>query len=188
MPPANRRASGWQTPGLTLPGTLHAIKRRAEGEALYLGLVFLHLAGLVLFVLCHGASAFMAFLIRRQSDPAVVNSYLGMSNAANRLMYLGLLLLAVGGLGAAWNSSLLATPWVLATTATLIAVLAVMYAIGARFYYGLRDRLKPGPDGQVTLGGPELSALLQNRVPETLAAVGTLGLIVMVGLMVFKPA
>jgi hypothetical protein len=155
---------------------------------LYLGFVFLHLAGLVLFVLCHGASAFMAFLIRRQSEPGLVASYLGMSVVANRLMYLGLLLLGIGGLGAAWNSSLLATPWVLATTATFVVVLVLMYALGARFYYGLRDKLKPGPDGQFALHGPELTRLLQNRVPETLATVGSLGLLLMVGPMVFKPA
>jgi hypothetical protein len=155
---------------------------------LYLGFVFLHLVGLMLFVLCHGASAFMAFLIRRQSDPALIVSYLAVSNVANRLMYLGLLLLGIGGLGAAWNSSLLATPWVLATSGIFIVVLVAMFAFGARFYYGLRDRLRPGPDGQYALHGPELTALLQNRVPETLAGVGGLGLVLMVGLMVFKPA
>ena len=65
--------------------------------------VFTHLVGLVLFVFAHGASAFVTYQIRTMRDPAVVSGYLTLSQQAVGASYVGLLLLLVGGAGAAWS-------------------------------------------------------------------------------------
>ena len=108
---------------------------------MYQWLVFAHLLGLVIFALCHGVSVFVAFRVRRIDDPAVAAGYLEMSQSANRAMYLGLLLLAVGGVGAASVQNLWGKTWVWSSVAVLIAVIALMYVVGASYYYGLRDAL-----------------------------------------------
>ena len=56
---------------------------------MYQWFVFTHLAGLVLFVLAHGASAFASFQIRTLRDPDVVAGYLTMSAQATRAAYIG---------------------------------------------------------------------------------------------------
>jgi hypothetical protein len=68
----------------------------------------------------------------------------------------------------------------------LIAVIASMYAVGASYYYRLRDLLA-GKDGQPPIAGEALAAYLDSRRPDILGAIGALGLVALVWLMVMKP-
>ena len=153
---------------------------------MYQWFVFLHLIGLVLFVAMHGVAMFVAFRIRSERDTNVAKLLLGMSSRANQVMYLGLLALGVGGLGAAAINGWLISPWVVASYAVLIAVFIAMYAIGAGFYYPLREALD-GAKGTTPIDGAELGSRLSNRRPELLAVFGFGGLAVLTWLMVFKP-
>ena len=63
--------------------------------------VFAHLLGLVLFAVGHGGSVFMAFRLRSERDPVVVDALLKVGQLSVGPMYIGLLLLIIGGLGAA---------------------------------------------------------------------------------------
>ena len=109
---------------------------------MYLWLVALHLIGLVVFVMCHGVAMFVAFRIRKERNRDVIVALLDLSSRANQAMYLGLLLLAIGGFGAAWNAGLLLAPWVLGSYVVLIVTMVVMYAAGSGFYYPLREGLE----------------------------------------------
>lgn len=153
---------------------------------MYQWLVFVHLVGLVLFVFLHGVSMWAVFAVRRNPDPDTARLLLAMSSRGNQTMYLGLLLLVVGGLGAAWNANMLLAGWVVASYVVLIAVLVGMWALGAGFYYPLREALA-GKDGVAPIDRAELARRVDNRRPEALALVGLGGLIVLVWLMVLKP-
>jgi hypothetical protein len=162
---------------------------RAGGLTVYSWLVLLHLSGLVVFAIGHGVSAFMAFQIRGSRDRALVLELLALSQRSNQVAYLGLLLLLVGGIGGAAQAGLLSRTWVVATTIVLVVVIGAMFAVAAGFYYPLRRRLEErSADGTPTLTGDRLAAALHNRRPDILAAIGFGGLLVMVGLMVLKPA
>ncbi|MGZ9160084.1 MAG: DUF2269 family protein [Candidatus Limnocylindrales bacterium] len=157
-------------------------------EQFYSWFVFAHLAGLVLFAICHGASAFMAFRIRGERDPAIVASILQTGALSIGPMYVGLLLLIVGGLGAAAGLNLWGEPWVIASIVVFIAVLVLMYAIASPYYMALRKALEErGPDGHPTMEPAVLARQLDTRRPEILALVGTVGLLLLVWLMVIKP-
>lgn len=157
-------------------------------EQFYSWFVFAHLAGLVLFAICHGASAFMAFRIRGERDPAIVASILQTGALSIGPMYIGLLLLIVGGLGAAAGLNLWGEPWVIASIVVFIAVLVLMYAIASPYYMALRKSLEErGPDGRPTVEPAALARQLDTRRPEILALVGTVGLVLLVWLMVIKP-
>lgn len=157
-------------------------------EQFYSWFVFAHLAGLVLFAICHGASAFMAFRIRGERDPAIVASILQTGALSIGPMYIGLLLLIVGGLGAAAGLNLWGKPWVIASIVVFIAVLVLMYAIASPYYMALRKSLEErGPDGRPTVEPAALARQLDTRRPEILALVGTVGLVLLVWLMVIKP-
>ncbi len=154
---------------------------------MYLWLVVIHLLGLVLFLPSHGVSMWVAFRIRRETDRAVIAALLAMSARGNQVMYLGLLLLGVGGLGAAAVAGKLTTPWVVASYVVVVVTLVVMYAVGAAFYYAVRDGIE-GTEKAPRLDDDTLRAKLSaSRRPEVLAAVGIGSLVVLVGLMVLKP-
>jgi uncharacterized membrane protein len=146
---------------------------------------FAHVVGLVVFAIAHGVSAFVAFRVRTQRDPSLVADTLELSRLAIWPMYVGLLLLAIGGLGAAWIGDLLAKPWVLGSIGVLVVVLAVMYSVATPYYMRIRRAL--GPDAQPPLTSDDLARMLDTRRPEVLLVVGSVGLLILVWLMVLRP-
>jgi hypothetical protein len=152
----------------------------------YAWFVYARLVGLVLFVFAHGASAILTYEIRTERDPDVIRGYLRMSQSATQIAYVGLLILLIGGAGAATVSGLWSQPWVWGSVIVLIAVIVAMYAVGARYYYRLRDLLA-GKDGAPPVSPEALAAYVDSRVPEILGATGGVGLLVLVWLMVMKP-
>ncbi|HEX6868000.1 MAG TPA: hypothetical protein VF119_04295, partial [Candidatus Limnocylindrales bacterium] len=114
----------------------------------YTWFVFAHLVGLVLFAISHGVSMFMAFALRAQRDAAGAAALLSAGEIAKGPMYIGLLLLIVGGLGAAAGGGLLGAPWVIASIVLLVIVIAVMYSVATPYYGTLRKAVaEVGPDG-----------------------------------------
>lgn len=157
--------------------------------ALYPWLVLLHVVGLLLFVGAHAISMWTAFGVRARPDRLAVVGLLAASLIATRVAYLGLLLLGVGGVGAATIAGVWTTPWVLGTTAVLVAVLVVMYAVASPYYMGLREAIDGNPKkGIEPLTDEQLAARLVSRRPEILAITGGAGLLLMVALMVLRPA
>ncbi|HJW75072.1 MAG TPA: DUF2269 family protein [Thermoleophilia bacterium] len=153
---------------------------------MYLWLVALHLVGLVVFLLAHGVSIWVSFRVRGERNRDVIAALLGLSLRASQVLYLGLLLLGIGGLGAAFTAGWLATPWNLASYVVVVAVLAAMYSIASPYYHGLRAGLE-GAVGAPPLDDEALVARLRSRRPEALALVGGSGLVILVLLMVLKP-
>lgn len=151
---------------------------------MYQGLVFLHLVGVIVFALAHGVSMFAAFRVRRETDPRVVASILDMSKGAISMLYIGLLLLGIGGLGAAWQAGWLLSPWAIASYGVVILVLAVMYSLATPYYVKVRELVG---DGTAQVDPDELRQVLNTRRPELLVSVGAIGLLVLLWLMVFQP-
>ena len=153
---------------------------------MYQWFVFAHLVGLVLFAFAHGASAFIALRLPAQRDRALVMSYLETSQLATRTMYVGLLLLLIGGAGAASVGDFWTKPWVLGSIVLLLVVIVLMYALGTGYYAPLRQALA-GTDGAAPMTDAALASRLDERRPRMLAAIGILGLLLIIWLMVLKP-
>ncbi len=158
------------------------------GMEFYPWFVFAHLAGLVLFAISHGASTFMAFRLRGTRDRQTVTALLEVGSMSLGPMYIGLALLIVGGLGAAWTANLWGQPWIIASIVVFIVVLVTMWAVASPYYMNLRKGLtEAGPDGNPIMSDEGLATQLDSRRPEILLAVGTIGLLLLVWLMVIKP-
>ena len=153
---------------------------------MYSWLVLLHLLGFAVFLLAHGVSIFIAFRIRSEPNRGVVVALLELSRRAAQVVYLGLALLLVGGIGAAWSAGMLTAPWLVASYVVLVVVLAVMFAIASPYYHGLRGELA-GTEATPPLDDVGMALRLRTRRPEVLAATGGIGLTVLVALMTFKP-
>ena len=153
---------------------------------MYQWLVFTHLVGLVVFAMCHGVAIFSAFRIRSMRDRAAVQGQLELATQSSRLMYIGLILLAVGGIGAASSANLWGAAWITWSIVVFIAVIVAMYAVGGSYYYPLRD-LVYGKDGAAPAEGEALAKALDSRRPEILLAIGGGGLLILIWLMVLKP-
>ena len=153
---------------------------------MYEWFVFTHLVGLVLFVFAHGASAFAAYQIRALRDPMAIGGYLTLSQQAVRTAYVGLVVLLVGGAGAATVGGFWPKLWAWGSVVVLVLVLAGMYAVGSRYYMNLRQMLGAS-EGKPPISDADLAAYLKSPVPDILSGIGALGLLVLIFLMVMKP-
>jgi len=162
---------------------------------LYPWWVFAHIVGALAFAIGHGSSAVMSFAIRREREPGRIAALLDASSMSLGAMYLGLLLLLIGGIGAGivggWFTR---SGWIWAALVLLVVIIAAMYAMASRYYGDVRravgqksyrdpkDAPPPAP-----LPPDQLAALLDTRRPEAIAAIGLGGLLVILWLMVLKP-
>src|SRR5262245_57581620 len=103
-----RNSARVQPLGLATP---RATSRGASD--VYQWLVFVHLVGLVIFLMGHGVAVGCAFRARQARDRVVITTLLDLSQRGSGFGWIGLILLAIGGLGAAWNANQLTISWVI---------------------------------------------------------------------------
>lgn len=163
---------------------------------LYPWIVLVHIVAAFVFVLAHGASAFVAFRIRSETDRTRLAALLELSGASLATTFIALLVLLVAGIWAAiagghfgggkyWAWAALG---VFIVTAGLMTPLASSWMNRVRHAIGARTQAdkKTDPD-PVPASDAELAAILATGRPELVAAVGLVGLAVLVTLMRFKP-
>jgi len=158
----------------------------------YPWIVLLHIVGSFVFAISHGVSGFVAFALRAaRQDPARVRALLELSGYSLGAMYVGLLMLLVGGIWAGIYANHFARGWIWAALVLLILITVAMYAMATRYYarvrqaVGLPSSLDKEPVAVASLESPE--ALLANRRPEVLVTIGGVGLLLILWLMVVKP-
>jgi hypothetical protein len=160
---------------------------------MYRWIVFLHLVGVFGFLLAHGASAAVAFRLRRAVGLATVRALLALSRATNPLMYGSLALLLAGGIVAGFLGGWWGQGWIWAALGVLAAVTVAVVAIGVPHFRRLRKAVEGMPasvDGSqpsAPAANEVLAALLASQVPLVVAVVGIVGLIIILWLMALKP-
>lgn len=156
-------------------------------------LVFIHVLGAFLFVLAHGASMLVSFRLRSERDPVRQAALFELSSAGINMMYVGLVILLLAGIAAGFVGDHWGKGWIWASLGTLVAVMAVMYSVATPFYGRMRAAAgAPVPDPVVARMKPppapeDLERLATSNRPMVLAAVGGIGLALIVWLMLSKP-
>jgi hypothetical protein len=160
-------------------------------------LKFIHVLGALALVLTHGASAAVAFKLRGERDRVRIGALVDLSNAYLNAFYLAFVIVfAAGiltGIGAGyWTSGQL---WIWASLIVFIAIVIGMYALAMPYFRDLRRALGIATfqDVRAGIAAPppaddrELAALLASSRPMWVAAVGLVGIVLLVYLMVVKP-
>jgi hypothetical protein len=160
----------------------------------YPWMVLTHVVGAFGFVLSHGVSAFAAFAIRREREPARIGAMLDLSSASLNGLYISLLVLLAGGIAAGFLGGYWGRLWVWVSLALLVGMVIAMYPLGSTHYQQVRRAV-----GQKAYGDPkdapppaplpaeELAAVIASPRPFLLAGLGGGTLVVIVALMVLKP-
>jgi hypothetical protein len=161
---------------------------------LYPWLVFLHIVGVLTFVMAHGASALVAVTLREERRPERVQALLELSSRSLGLMYTGFLILLLAGIAAGFGGGYWGAAWIWISIVLLIGVVAAMYPLGSLHYAKVRHAVgmrafsdkKDAPD-PVAAPPDELDALLRSNNPLLLTVVGGGGLLLIAFFMVVKP-
>lgn len=149
--------------------------------------VFVHLLGVLGFLLAHGVSVGVLFSLRGERDPARIRALLQLSGQSTTAFYWSFLVLLGGGLAAAtaghWWS--LAWPWI--ALGVLFGIMVLMYVLAKPFYERVRRVMAIEASGSTAVGEAEIAAATGGPVPVIIAAIGLAGLTGIVYLMVLKP-
>jgi hypothetical protein len=161
---------------------------------MYQFLVFLHVVSAFAFFMAHGASAIMAFQLRRESQLERIKAILDLSNAALPVAYIALLFLLLAGIGAGIMGNWFSHGWIWGAIVLLLLMWFGMVVYGARFFtpirkaVGLPYRDREGEHvAEAPASQAEIMALIQGSNPFIVGAMYFAFILLMLWLMMYKP-
>jgi Predicted integral membrane protein (DUF2269) len=149
--------------------------------------VLLHIVGVAIFLAAHGVSMWVAFKVRAERDRARIESLLQLSGASVRGMYIGLLVLVIGGVLAGFAEGVWGFGWIWTAIALLVLISIVMLTVSAPYYRRVKEAVKLRPSGVPRKSDEELEEILGEQAPMASAGLGILALAAILWLMVWKP-
>jgi len=159
---------------------------------MYAYIVLLHVVGAFVFALAHGVSIAVSLRLSGVTDREEMRGLLSLSQLAVGGLYVGLVLLLSGGVWAGFAGNHWGHAWIWTALAILVVIIVAMYAIATPFYSRMRVAAGVTTDpAMLERFGPidadELAAMAASRRPVALAAIGGIGLLLILWLMVVKP-
>lgn len=150
--------------------------------------VFVHLIGVAGFLVTHGVSMWALFAVRAAGvDRERILEWCETSKRTTMPMYVSFGLLLLGGTAAGIDGALFAEWWLLGSLALLLVLTALMSVVATPHMKRLREGCTRWADGTYTLSDDELQSALDGPATMITTASGSVGLLVILYLMVFKP-
>ena len=150
--------------------------------------VFIHIVGVVGFVLAHGVSTWVALRIRSERSPERLRALLDPSASTTVAFYAATSLLLLGGIGAGIDGHLFGQQaWISVSLGVFVAEMVFMWALTAPYYRRVRRVMAIEQGGGTAVGPAEIEQLVASSLPLVTFWVGTLGLLFIVYLMAIKP-
>jgi hypothetical protein len=148
---------------------------------------FLHVAGVIAFVMFHGVSMMVALQLRTERDRARIATMTQLSGSSLRGMYVALLWLIVFGViagiqGEWWNDG-----WFWISVGLLVVAIAEMSAVGRPYYERVKEAIEVRPSGVPRRSDEELDEILRSPIGLWNAVFGIAVLAAIAWLMIFKP-
>ena len=157
-------------------------------------IIFLHVVGVLMFVLAHGASNAVAFALRKERNPERVRALLMLSPSTFGMMYGGLVLILLSGIIGGFMQNWWAQGWIWASLVLFIVIIVVMSVYVTPYYGALRKAAgtpymekRKMQEPQTPVSDEELGKMLESPRGIHAALIGWVGLLVILALMMFKP-
>ena len=157
--------------------------------------VYVHLAGVFGFLVAHGTSGAIGLRLRKERDPERARALLDLSASALGLANWSLLVLLVGGIGAAVKEHAFHRGWPWAAIGLLVALSTMVPLLVVPYYKEVRRvvgavrprRGRPAPPPGEPATPEEIARVLHSPIPLCMAWLGVAALAVLLWLMVYKP-
>lgn len=161
---------------------------------MYNWFVWLHIIGVLGFVMSHGVSAGAAFALKKERRLEAVRSLLDLSSGTLGILYGSILLLLVAGVVNGFIGKWWGYWWIWISLVLFIGIIVYMGLSPSRFYARVRKAAglpyfeggKPHPAVE-TSSPEEIASLLDQSQPVQLTVIGFGGLVFITLLMVLKP-
>ena len=148
---------------------------------------FLHVAGVITFVLFHGVSVFAALRVRKERDRERIATLLQFSGSSLLGMYVALGWLVAFGVVAGIQGGYWDDGWFWISIALLVLVAGEMWAVSRPYYTRVKEAIEVRPSGVPRRSDEELEQILRSPLGLWNAIVGFAVLGIITWLMIFKP-
>jgi hypothetical protein len=142
----------------------------------------LHFVGALGFIAAHGATATVTFKIRGERDPVRIRAMLDLSRATRALMHASFLLLVGAGVALGFQMRWWSSGWIWASLALLVFLFAAAFPLAVPYFRAIRRVVEAD-----RVDSEELARLLRSPRGLVLAWIETIGILVILYLMVYKP-
>lgn len=158
---------------------------------MYSFVVFIHVLSVIIFLLAHGVSITVFFLIRRQPSVERTRILMEVRKAAVPVMMIAFLVLILSGIGAASIGQWWSRGWVWASIGVLVGIFLAMGFMGRTYFDRIQNLFQPAKRTENTVAAvlhtQDLVPVLRNSHPRILSLIGVSGLVVILYLMMYKP-
>jgi len=149
--------------------------------------VFLHVAGVLGFVMAHGVSVAVAFRIRKERDPTRMLSLLQLSTSSVTWLYISILVLIGAGVVAGFIGDWWSQGWIWTALIAFVLTMVAMYILASTYYKRLRTIAEAMAGGSQAVSEERLAEVVSGPRAWVIAVVGFGSLVFILYLMLFKP-
>lgn len=153
----------------------------------YRWLVFIHIVGVLGFVMSHGVSMMVALRLRTERDRNRIAELLQFSGASVMASYVSLGILLIGGVWAGFRLNWWEYGWIWVSLGVLVFMIVEMGVVARPYYQRLKEAVELRPSGVPRRSDEELDAMLRSRLPLLNTVLGYASLLFITWLMIWKP-
>jgi len=148
---------------------------------------FLHVVSVLALLATHGVSMTVLYAIRRERDRAKILALVQLSGQSTLPMYVSILGIVVFGALLAFKLHLWGATWLWISIALLVATIGLMYATAKPYFARVKEACQMRPSGVPRISDEELGEVLGSARAHLITAIGAIGLLAILYLMIFKP-
>ena len=153
----------------------------------YSWLKFLHILAVLALLGTHGVSMTVLYAIRRERDRAKIMTMMALSGQATIPMYVSIGAVAVFGVLLWVKFYGVSTTWLWLALVLLIAMVGLMTATAKPYFARVKEACQLRPSGVPRVSDEELADVLTSAKAHLIAAIGVIGTVAILYLMIFKP-
>ena len=127
------------------------------------------------------------YRIRRERDREKILSFITLSGETGRPMYLSLVAIVLSGSYLGWRLSSFQHWWIWTAVAVLVLTTVLMIVVAKPYFDRIKTACAMRPSGVPRKSDEELIGLLTSAHAHVVSAIGVLGLVGILYLMVFQP-
>jgi len=150
-------------------------------------LLFLHILSVLALLGTHGTSMTVLYRIRREKDRGRILDLVTLSGETITPMYISLAAIVITGVLLGLKVDVFSEWWIWVAIVVLVVVAALMGSIARPYFARVKEACQVRPSGVPRVSDEELAEILKAPTAHVISAIGVVGLVVILYLMVYQP-
>ena len=153
----------------------------------YQWILLLHILSVLALLGTHGTSMVVLYRIRAERDRRKIVDLISLSGETSIPMYVSIGAIVVTGILLGLKLTVFSNWWIWVAIGILAVMIALMTAIAKPYFRRVKEACEVRPSGVPRVSDEELGQILRSSRAHVITAIGVIGLVAILYLMVFQP-